>query len=346
MALRLVPSPNVPETDSSVPSEAEAREQRFRRRAWLASALLHGVILALLLGLWRSPHIPEPEPIVVALVPGVGSVGTAGGSGGGATEAGPTAQGSLTKSPTPAADTAPPEAPLTATTAAQPVPPSPETQTTETPPAPPTPPPKPTVESTVAPTPTKPLEALPPPPPRKPTPPQPTAVAAAPPPALPAKPTPQPSPSPAPLSQVATAPVPQSTPGTPGTGSGRGGPGGVGQGASGAGLGIVGMGNGPGDDYLDRVQRWISKYKTYPEAAKKQKQQGGPLLAILLRRDGTVLDVRIDKSSGFPLLDEAALKAVRDASPVPPFPASYPQDQAPIELPFDFHLGFFDRVFD
>jgi len=53
MALRLVPSPSVADIDSSEAPEARAREQRFRRLAWLASALLHGVILALLLGLWR-----------------------------------------------------------------------------------------------------------------------------------------------------------------------------------------------------------------------------------------------------------------------------------------------------
>ena len=59
-----------------------------------------------------------------------------------------------------------------------------------------------------------------------------------------------------------------------------------------------------------------------------------------------MLGVHIDQSSGFPRLDEAALKAVRDASPVPPFPASYPDDEAEIDLPFKFQLGFFDRVFD
>jgi len=56
--------------------------------------------------------------------------------------------------------------------------------------------------------------------------------------------------------------------------------------------------------------------------------------------------VQIDKSSGFPLLDEAALKAVRDASPVPPFPASYADQEAEIDMTFTFRLGFFDRVFD
>jgi len=346
MALGLAPSPHPPLTPDAS-AEPERRRERLRRLAWLGSALLHAVVLALLLGLWKSPHVDEFPPIEVALVPGTGDAGKAGGSGGGATKEGALAQGSEEPTPNRAADAAPPETAAKETSEAQPVPPTPEPQKTETPPAPPTPPTTETV-TTNPPTPVseKPLVRMPPPPPRKPAPPQPTAVAAAPPPPQPAKPTPQPSPSPAPLPQVATAPVPQATPGTPGTGTGRGGPGGIGQGETGNGHGIIGNGNGPGDDYLDRVRRWIEKYKTYPDAAKKQKQQGGPLLSIHLRRDGAVLDVQIDKSSGFPLLDEAALKAVRDASPVPPFPASYTEPDAWIDLPFTFHLGFFDRVLD
>jgi protein TonB len=345
MALDFAPSLDRRRADDpGATPKHDGRKERLRRLAWIASALLHAVVLALLLGLWQSPHVDELPPIEVALVPGTGDAGTAGGSGGGATQQGALSQGSEEPTPNRAADAAPPESPAKEAVEAQPVPPEPEPQPTETPPAPPTPP-QPTTATTTTPTPAKPLEPIPPPPPRKPTPPQPTAVAAAPPPPLPAKPTPQPAPSPAPLPQVAMSPVPQPMPGTPGTGTGRGGPGGVGQGEAGAGHGIIGNGSGPGDDYLDRVRRWINKYKKYPDAAIKQKQQGGPLLTIRLRRDGTVLDVEIDKSSGFPLLDQAALAAVRAASPVPPFPDNYTNEEAEIGLPFNFQLGLFDRVF-
>lgn len=348
MALELAPSPHPTLSRAAgIAAERDRRRERLRRLAWLGSLLLHAVVLALLLGLWKSPHVDDFPVINVALVPGTGDAGKAGGTGGGATQEGELAQGSEEPLPNKAADAAPPEAAVKEATQAEPIPPAPEPEKTETPPAPPTPPTVTTVTSNPpAPVSEKPIVRMPPPPPRKPTPPQPTAVATAPPPPQPAKPTPQPAPSPAPLPQVAAAPVPQAAPGTPGTGAGRGGPGGVGQGEAGNGQGIIGNGQGPGDDYLDRVRRWINKYKKYPDTAVKQKQQGVPLLVIRLRRDGTVLDVAIDKSSGFPLLDEAALKAVRDASPVPPFPAGYPNDQMEIGLDFRFHLGLFDRIFD
>ena len=139
MALGLAPSLDSRLTrGAGTAPESGARKQRLRRLAWLASALLHALVLALLLGLWRSPHVDEFPPIAVALVPGTGDAGTAGGSGGGATQQGALAQGSEEPTPNRAADAAPPEAPENEAIEAQPVPPAPEPQRTETPPFRPT----------------------------------------------------------------------------------------------------------------------------------------------------------------------------------------------------------------
>ena len=66
---------------------------------------------------------------------------------------------------------------------------------------------------------------------------------------------------------------------------------------------------------------------------------------IVLARDGTVLDARIQRSSGFPLIDQAILDMVHSASPVPPLPAEHPGAQAQIGLPFNVRLGLVDRLF-
>ena len=50
-------------------------------------------------------------------------------------------------------------------------------------------------------------------------------------------------------------------------------------------------------------------------------------------------------SSGYPLLDEAAIKAVFAASPVPPFPEAYRRQEGTMVLPAQYSLGFFERLF-
>lgn len=50
----------------------------------------------------------------------------------------------------------------------------------------------------------------------------------------------------------------------------------------------------------------------YPLMARRYNEQGTAVLRVLVTAGGTAGEVRIEKSSGHPLLDESALKAVRD----------------------------------
>ena len=166
-----------------------------------------------------------------------------------------------------------------------------------------------------------------------------------------ARPTPAPTtevppPEPPPV-EVAVVPLPEPAPGTPGTGGGPSTGDGAGQGAAGAGQGAVGDGpaGSPGDDYLERVRRWIKQFQHYPREATRQKQEGTALLDVTLARDGTVLGVALERSSGYPLLDQAAIKAVLDASPVPAFPPAYRPEQGTMVLPAQYRLGTFERLF-
>jgi periplasmic protein TonB len=328
----------LPEREAEAPTSALAG-RRLGRGAFAASLALHtGVLLALvLLALWGVPP-PEPPVIHVTLSDGPGAAGAAGGSnGGGPAEASAAPAPAASNSPAPAPQPAPP-APEAA---AEPQPAPPPQENAPAPPPQPAPeptPPPPEQVATASPPPPPP-PPLPRPPRRKPTPPRP--VAAAPPPA----PASAPAPSQAPQ-QLAAAPA--QTPGTPGQGGGPGGTAGVGTGAEGAGHGAIGDGpvEGPGDDYLDRLRRWLERYKQYPEAAKQAKQEGELVVSFTILRDGTVRDARIEHSSGFPLLDQAALDMLRNASPVPPLPPTFRGNSAAIDLPVDFSIGFFDRVFN
>jgi periplasmic protein TonB len=312
--------PVLPPTGSQRDVSASALAARKLRKASLAASLmLHaGVLVALvLIALWGlSPPSEAPAIRVTLLSEGPGAAGASGGDagGGGTTEASSAPAAASAE----VATAAPPE-PATASSEQQAV--APEQQAAAPEPA------------AVAPEPPA-AAPLPAPPRRKPAPPRPApAVAASPPPA----------PEPEQLAAAAAPPAP----GAAGIGSGPGGAVGRATGAEGAGHGAIGDGpiKGPGDDYLDRLRRWLDKYKRYPEQAKKDKQQGQLVVSFTILRDGTVRDPRIERSSGFPLLDEAALAMLRDASPVPPLPPSFRPSAATIDLPVNFELGFFTRTF-
>jgi len=49
----------------------------------------------------------------------------------------------------------------------------------------------------------------------------------------------------------------------------------------------------------------------YPVESRRRKEQGVVLLNLLLAEDGSVAEISVQKSSGFPRLDEAAMRAVR-----------------------------------
>jgi len=58
----------------------------------------------------------------------------------------------------------------------------------------------------------------------------------------------------------------------------------------------------------------------YPEEARKRNLSGDLTLTVVLRPNGTVKELTIDRSSGNRLLDDAARRIVRLASPYAPFP--------------------------
>ena len=80
------------------------------------------------------------------------------------------------------------------------------------------------------------------------------------------------------------------------------------------------------NDYLTRVFRHLAPYRVYPPAARASNQHGRVVTRVTLGRDGGLIDVRIDTSSGWPLLDQAELEAIRRGAPFPPVPANMPGD--------------------
>jgi protein TonB len=77
------------------------------------------------------------------------------------------------------------------------------------------------------------------------------------------------------------------------------------------------------EDWRAKVERWGTV--NYPPEA-RGKLYGNLRLTVTLRPDGTVAAIDLDRSSGLKVLDNAAFKIVRMASPFAPFPPDIRRD--------------------
>ena len=71
-------------------------------------------------------------------------------------------------------------------------------------------------------------------------------------------------------------------------------------------------------DWRRRVEAVGNTY--YPEASIRYGLYGSLRLLVVIRKDGSLEDIRVLSSSGYAVLDEAAIKIVRMAAPFAPFP--------------------------
>ncbi len=74
--------------------------------------------------------------------------------------------------------------------------------------------------------------------------------------------------------------------------------------------------------YLDAWRRRVERIGTinYPSAAQRTNLDGNPVVEVAIRRDGRLQSATIQRSSGHPEIDAAALDILRLASPFDPFP--------------------------
>ncbi len=89
--------------------------------------------------------------------------------------------------------------------------------------------------------------------------------------------------------------------------------------------------------YLNQIRDRIEKAKKYPSGARKREKEGRVKVEITVRKDGQVEDIFV-VSSCCPLLDEAAVKLIREVSPFPPFPSSIKQNRIIIQMEVIYEL--------
>ena len=85
------------------------------------------------------------------------------------------------------------------------------------------------------------------------------------------------------------------------------------------------------------IYKELSNHFTYPRIAQKRNWQGQVLLAFRLNTDGTIDDIKINHSSGYNVLDQAAIVSLKKIGQLPQV-SSWLFDGMEIQLPVIYQL--------
>ncbi|MFH1902685.1 MAG: TonB family protein, partial [Candidatus Omnitrophota bacterium] len=90
--------------------------------------------------------------------------------------------------------------------------------------------------------------------------------------------------------------------------------------------------------YLVSLRRQILKKVTYPEIARRRGQEGAVKVDFVLDQQGNLKEKRVANSSGFEILDSAALQSLTKAAPFPSFPSGVKVQKFSFSLTIRYQL--------
>lgn len=91
----------------------------------------------------------------------------------------------------------------------------------------------------------------------------------------------------------------------------------------------------PVQDYRLALFARLAEHRDYPETARLRHYQGDGAVSFRIDRGGNLLSASMERSTGRAVLDRAALRQVRRASPFPQIPPELP-DELIVAVPLQF----------
>ncbi len=92
-------------------------------------------------------------------------------------------------------------------------------------------------------------------------------------------------------------------------------------------------------EFLRKVRDRIKDFQRFPPSVRNLDEGSSTTIRFTLLRNGTIMNPTVSTSSGSRVLDNAALAAVQNAEPYPPFPDGQSGSSIRLELPIVFELA-------
>jgi len=90
--------------------------------------------------------------------------------------------------------------------------------------------------------------------------------------------------------------------------------------------------------YSKLVQKRVLSIITYPIKAKEAGFQGTVMLNLKLSPQGELLESIVKESSGYRILDDAAIQRAQETAPYPPFPPDIKEEEIWVDIPITYQL--------
>jgi TonB family protein len=91
-------------------------------------------------------------------------------------------------------------------------------------------------------------------------------------------------------------------------------------------------------DYAGMIRERLKAHWSYPPEARNRLIEGNLVVLFSLNREGVLTRLEISRSSDYEILDREAERAVRNASPFPPFPEHITAGRLNVEASFDYRI--------
>jgi protein TonB len=92
------------------------------------------------------------------------------------------------------------------------------------------------------------------------------------------------------------------------------------------------------DQYEQIISAKIRQFEEYPPVARRRHWEGTTVVQLRVTPEGKVTDITVVEKSGYDVLDEAAMKMIRKASPLPAPPEGLRDRDRTVLVPIKFRL--------